>query len=105
MKEKIAELMAKEGFAEKLMECEEPEQVQALFAAEGIELSLDDVKAIGQALNAATAEGDELDEDSLDAVAGGSALDYIGPIVDACEAVYKAGRRAWRALRRFFRRW
>ena len=105
MQEKIAEIMAKEGFAEKILECEEPEQVQALFKAEGVELTLDDVKAIGVALDAATNEGDELDEDALDSVAGGSALDYIGPIVDACEAVYKAGRRAWRAIRRFFRRW
>ena len=105
MQEKITELMAREGFAEKILECEEPEQVQALFAAEGVELSLEDVKNIGRALATATAEGDELDEDSLDAVAGGSAADYIVPIVDASEAVYKAARSAYRALRRWFRRW
>ena len=33
MEEKIQEVLAKEGFTEKLLACEEPEQVQALFAA------------------------------------------------------------------------
>ena len=51
MEEKIKEVLAKEGFVEKMLECEEPEQVQALFAAEGVELSLEDIKAVGQSLN------------------------------------------------------
>ena len=46
MEEKIQAILAEEGFVEKLMDCEEPEQVQALFAEKGVELSLDDVMGI-----------------------------------------------------------
>ena len=65
MKEKINEILAKEGFVEKMLACEEPEQVQALFAAEGIELTIEEVKAIGRGLELASTEGDELSEELL----------------------------------------
>ena len=107
MEEKIQEVLAKEGFTEKLLACEEPEQVQALFAAEGIELTLDEVKQVGAGLNAALAEGDELDEDSLDSVAGGVAISAVaGAIVTGVTLLAKVPwRRVGRALKRFFSRW
>ena len=107
MEEKIKEIMAKEGFADKLLACEEPEQVQELFAAEGIELTLEEVKQIGAGLNASLAEGDELDEDALDGVAGGVAVSAIvsGIIVGVQLLAKVPWRRVGNALKRFFRRW
>ncbi len=107
MEEKIKEVLAKEGFVEKLLACEEPEQVQALFSAEGIELTLDQVKQIGAGLNASLAEGDELDEDALDSVAGGVAISAIvGGIITGIEVIAKVPwRRVGRAIKNFFRRW
>ena len=65
MEEKMKELMASEEFLQKMLACEEPEQVQALFAAEGVTISLGEVKAIGAALAQVCSEGDELNEDDL----------------------------------------
>ena len=106
MEEKIKEVLAKEGFVEKMLECEEPEQVQALFAAEGVELSLEDIKAVGQSLNMSLSEGDELDEDDLDAVAGGSS-GVVGIIVDAVVGIVKSvnWRSVGRRIANWFRRW
>ncbi len=102
MEEKIKALMAEEAFAEKLMACEEPEQVQALFAEKGVELSLDEVVAIGKGVSAALGEGDELDEDALDSVAGGSvASDVVNAIVGAVSTIAKN----WRSIKNWFRRW
>lgn len=107
MEEKIREIMAKEGFVDKLLACEEPEQVQELFAAEGVDLSLEEVRQIGAGLNASLADSDELDEDSLDAVAGGVAVTtIIGAVVTGVELLSKVPwRRVGRALKRFFSRW
>ncbi len=106
MQEKINEILNKEGFVDKMLACEEPEQVQALFRAEGIELTLDDVKAVGASLAAMSAEGDELDEDALDAVAGGSS-DLAGMIVSGLSACVNAvpWRRIGRRIVNWFRRW
>lgn len=106
MQEKINEILNKEGFVDKMLACEEPEQVQALFRAEGVELTLDDVKAVGASLASMASEGDELDEDSLDAVAGGSS-DIASMIVSGLTACVKAvpWRRIGRSIVRWFRRW
>ncbi len=102
MEEKIKAVMAEEGFVEKLMECQEPEQVQALFAEKGVELSLDDVMAISKGLSAALEDGEELDEDALDSVAGGSAtLAIVGAVVSVVTTVVKN----WRSIKNWFRRW
>ena len=102
MEEKIQAILAEEGFVEKLMDCEEPEQVQALFAEKGVELGLDDVMGISKGLKAALDDSDELDEDSLDSVAGGSVtVAVIGAVVTGVSLVV----RHWRSIKNFFRRW
>ena len=109
MDEKIKELVNREDFMEKMLACEEPEQVQALFAAEGVELTIDDVKAIGATLDASISEGDELDEDSLDNVAGGSLLASVGVAIGVAvvEAIpwRRVGRAIKRGLKKIFRGW
>lgn len=105
MKEKINEILAKEGFVEKMLACEEPEQVQALFAAEGIELTIEEVKAIGRGLELASTEGDELSEDALDAVAGGVSSDTVNAIIDGISSAAKWVSNNWRRIKDFFRRW
>ena len=106
MEEKIRELMAREGFVEKVLACEEPEQVQELFAAEGVELSLEEVKAVGQKLNEALGESDELDEEALDNVAGGSAIVatvVVGIVTGIVSSIN--WRSVGRRIARWFRRW
>lgn len=71
MDEKFDGLLKSEEFQAKLIACEEPEQVQELFAAEGIDVTLSDVKALAAELRTYMSESDELDEDTLDTVAGG----------------------------------
>ena len=73
MEEKIKEIMSQEDFTEKLLACETPEQVQALFASKGLELTEAEVRGIGMGLRDAISDSDELDEESLDFVAGGAA--------------------------------
>lgn len=104
MEEKIKELVEDQEFVKKLLSCEEPEQVQKLFADNGVEISLEDVKALGKAL-AAMAESDgELSEDDLEAVAGGSAWDTIRKIL-AIDILGRPVIDAWKGLKSFFSRW
>lgn len=110
MEEKIKALLESEGFIDKMLACEEPEQVQALFAENGIELSLEEVKAIGAGLESAlNNEEGELDEDALEEVAGGVAVTAVISVTAALIAggikVGAAITRNWRTIRRWFRRW
>ena len=104
MEEKVQAILQKEGFVDKLLACQEPEEVQKLFAAEGLELSLDEVKAVGKGLDAAFNDGEELDEDSLDSVAGGSAALAMA-IVSGVVTVVKLVKDNWRSIKNWFRRW
>ena len=107
MNEKLEQIIAEEGFAERLVACETAEEAQALFAEKGIELTLDDIKAISNGLANNFDESDELDEDSLDGVAGGamirqSALAVIGTVT----AVFNKKKFFdKRRLHQAFRRW
>ena len=105
MEEKIKSLMSQQDFVDKMLACEEPEQVQALFAENDVELSLEEVKAIGQGL-AAIAESDgELTEDDLESVAGGIA---VSTVIGLVSGVISAGvyvTRNWSRIKSWFRRW
>lgn len=105
MDEKVMAVLQQEGFIDKFLEIEDPEEVQKLFAENGIELTKDEVMAIGKGLAQEFAEeGEELDEDDLDDVAGGSASAIVGAVVSGVCYVVKNARRIDRAVRRFFRR-
>lgn len=108
MEEKVKELVADQGFVDKLLSCEEPEQVQALFAENGVELTLDDVKSIGQGLEKTLSSGEELSEDDLEAVAGGVAAVVVVGIIGAIASIF-SGTMTLAAnfdrVKDFFRRW
>lgn len=104
MEEKIKALVEDQVFVNKTLSCQEPEQVQALFAENGVELSLEEVKAIGQGLAAMSESDGELNEDDLEGVAGGSLKSIMSQLeyilhVDAPRAP------RWSDIKRFFTRW
>lgn len=116
MEEKIKALMEQEGFVEKMLACEEPEDVQKLFGDNGVELSLEDVKAIGKALDRMDAQSGELAEEDLQEVAGGVAISSviigtIATIVGTAGAAVGFGVTggaiggAVLLARKYFRRW
>ena len=50
MEEKLTQILMEEGFVEKLIQCETPEEVQSLFAGKGLDLTLEEIRAkIGRA--------------------------------------------------------
>lgn len=104
MEEKIKKLVEDQAFVQKMLSCQEPEQVQALFADNGVEIPLEDVKALGKAL-AGMAESDgELSEDDLEGVAGGSFQSVFRDIVSILS--YGAPKTpTWSDIKRFFTRW
>lgn len=102
MNEKMSALIKDEEFVKKLMECEEPEAAQALFAQNGVELSLEEIKTIGKGIDMALSDSEELDEDALDAVAGGVSL---GDVVDGIVSAVKTVVKNWRSIKNWFRRW
>lgn len=104
MEEKIQKLVEDQEFVTKMLSCEEPEQVQKLFADNGVEVSLEEVKALGQSL-ATMAESDgELSEDDLEGVAGGSLLGAVSTIISAGKLV-KTVVDNWSTIKSWFRRW
>ena len=108
MEEKIKQVMAEEGFVDKMLACEEPEQVQALFASKGIDLSYDEIKAISSGLSTALNDSDELDEDDLDFVAGGAitvTTTVTTVVTTTVTTVTTKKTYDYRTLRRWFRRW
>ena len=106
MNEKVMAVLQQEGFVDKLLELEDPADVQALFKENGIDLTIDEVKAIGRGLNQQFAEeGEELSEDDLDDVAGGSAAAIVGAIVEGVTWVVNNSRRIKNFFRRVFRGW
>ncbi len=108
MEEKLTQILAEEGFVEKLMRCETPEQVQSLFGKKGLDLTLEEIRAISQSLTLEFSDSDELDEDALDAVAGGTTYSTAFVAATISPALSAAMKKLDPELRRaklFFRRW
>lgn len=105
MEEKIKSLMSQQEFVDKLLACEEPEQVQALFAENDVELSLEEVKAIGQGLAAMSESDGELSEDDLEGVAGGVAVSTVLGVISGAITVGVQITRNWSRIKNWFRRW
>ena len=108
MEEKLTQILLEEGFVEKLIQCETPEEVQSLFAGKGLDLTLEEIRAISQSMTQELSDSDELDEDALDAVAGGTAYStaYVAATVSpALSAAMKKLDPELRRARLFFRRW
>lgn len=104
MEEKIIKMVEDQEFVTKMLSCEEPEQVQKLFADNGVEITLEEVKAMGKALAAMSESDGELNEDDLEGVAGGSLKSIMSQLeyilhVDAPRAP------RWSDIKRFFSRW
>ncbi len=107
MDEKIKSIIEEKGFVEKMLACEEPEQVQALFAAKGVDLSLDEIHSISNGLSSSLNNSDELDEDDLDFVAGGATTvtTTVTTVVTTVTTVTKTVTYDWAKIKRYFRRW
>ncbi len=109
MDEKIKQVVSEEGFVEKMLACEEPEQVQALFASKGIELSFEEIKAISSQLSAALNDSDEMDQDDLDFVAGGTTTvtKTVTTVVTTTVTTVTTSSYTYdyTKLKRWFRRW
>lgn len=91
MEETVKKLLESAEFTQKMLACEQPEQVQALFEERGVEISLEEIKAIGVRLRTLLnpAEG-ELDEDALEDIAGGGVVQVSFPgIVDVTKEITK----------------
>lgn len=100
MEEKMKKLVQDQEFMNKLLACEEPEQVQKLFADNGVEITLEEVKALGKALAGMAQSDGELSEDDLEGVAGGS---FQSVIRELCAALGIEKRRnpTWSDIKRF----
>lgn len=104
MEEKIKNLVEDQEFVTKLLACEEPEQVQKLFADNGVDVTLDDVKALGQSLSVMAESDGELSEDDLEGVAGGSLMSVVSTVI----SVGKLAKNVvdnWSTIKSWFRRW
>lgn len=108
MEQKIKELMADQSFVEKLLSCEEPEEVQSLFNENEVYLSIEEIKQIGKALENLEGKDGELTEEDLEAVAGGIAIGIVLGIVGAIASItggtYTLVTRFDR-IKDFFSRW
>lgn len=99
---KIQEVLADKDFIAKVMEMENPEEVQKAFQAKGIELTLEEIedakKEIGNRLE--NADSEEISDEQLEQVAGG----VIGTAVTIATAVVGAAG-ALAALGNAVNRW
>ena len=88
--EKAKVALEDKAFVEKLLELEDPEAVQALYAEKGVDLTLDEVKLMGK-LIAEQGEQDELTVDDLEDVAGGIAITTVTAIIGLTAVIIDIG--------------
>lgn len=73
---KVEEVLREEGFAAKLLEMENPADVQAAFAEKGVDFTIEEVVEIGNAIASGEATG-EISEEDLDSVSGGGIIALV----------------------------
>lgn len=103
MEEKMKNLVQDHEFMNKMLSCEEPEQVQKLFADNGVEITLEEVKTLGKVLAGMAQSDGELSEDDLEGVAGGSVWDKFREMIELIGM--GAPRTSWDGIKRVFTRW
>ena len=86
-KERMKEVFVEEGFAERLMELETPEEVQAAFKEKGVEISVEEVlifrEMMIETVEKVVQSGGELSIEDLDEAAGGNVMAIGEPFVAA----------------------
>ena len=88
MEEMIRSILERDGFAQTLLDCDDPQQARALLEEAGLALSTEEIRIIGRGLRNALCDADELGEDALDSVAGGlAALDAAATAVSVLSAL------------------
>lgn len=117
MEEKVKVLVQDEAFVKALINCDNPEDVQKLFADHGVELTLEEVTQMGKALEKMDPQSGELSEDDLEDVAGGALGIVMGGVITvigsaiagvamgSLAAGVAAGSIGWNLLRRKMSRW
>lgn len=88
--EKVREVMNDKAFVTRVLQMEEPVDVQKAFADKGVELTLGQVEAIGKAISRQGGD-DEISVSELEGVSGGIALETIIVIVGGLTIAVKIG--------------
>ena len=86
-KERMKEVLVEEGFAERLMTLETPEEVRAAFKEKGVEISVEEVlifrEMLIETVEKIVRNGGEISLEDLDEAAGGNVMAVGEPFVAA----------------------
>ena len=86
-KERMKEALVEEGFAERLLSLETPEEVQAAFKEKGVEMRVEEVllfrDMLVEMVEKTVQRGGELSLEDLDEVSGGNIMALGEPFVAA----------------------
>ena len=105
---RIKEIFSDEAFVKRLLDQEEPEQIQAVLKEKGIELNFEEIeymKSMVEKMLSGEADPEELSDDDLNDVSGGAVGAAIGIILSVAGILITSAQWVDTEMRSRRRRW
>ena len=105
---RIKEIFSDEAFVKRLLDQEEPEQIQAVLKEKGIELNFEEIeymKSMVEKMLSGQADPEELSDDDLKDVSGGGVGAAIGIILSVAGILITSAQWVDTEMRSRRRRW